>query len=84
MRPITSFSAMFLWAVLLIASVGVGVNVAQSMWVPALAWTIVVGGAIACLIRLQHRRAVSTRVLKAARGQREQRANRDRTGPDHA
>ncbi|KLN70445.1 MULTISPECIES: hypothetical protein [Rhodococcus] len=78
MTPLTKFSAMFLWSVLLIAVVGIAVGLAHSMWVATLAWLIVAGGASACLIRLQQRRAVRTRGVKSARGQREQRAHRDR------
>lgn len=76
MRPIASFSAMFVWAVLIIAVVGVAVSVAQGMRVPSVAWAIVAGGAAAALIRLQCRQADNIRALKAARARREHTANR--------
>ncbi len=80
MKPIASFSAMFLWAVLLIAIVGIAGSLTQVMWIPALAWVIVAGGAIAGLMRLHRGRTGSTRALKAARARREHRANRDKNG----
>ena len=78
MTPLTKFSAMFLWSVLLIAVVGIAVGLAHSMWTATLTLLIVAGGASAGLIRLQQRRAVRTRGVKSARGQREQGAHRDR------
>ena len=81
MRPIASFSAMFVWAVLIIAIVGVAVSVAQGMQVPSVAWAIVAGGAAAALMRLQCRQADNIRALKAARARREHTANRGKN--DH-
>lgn len=77
MTPLTKFSAMFLWSILLIALAGIAVGLAHSMWSATVVWLIVAGGASAGLIRLQHRRAVRTRGVKGARGQREQGAHRD-------
>ena len=71
MKPIASFGAMFLWAVLLIAGVGVAASLTQVEWVPVLAWAIVAGGAAAALIRLR-RQVGGTRALDA----REQQACR--------
>ncbi|WP_039973271.1 hypothetical protein [Rhodococcus qingshengii] len=58
MTPLTKFSAMFLWSILLIALAGIAVGLAHSMWTATLTLLIVAGGASAGLIRLQHRRAV--------------------------
>lgn len=63
MKPVASFSAMFLWAILLVALVGITVNLTQVEWVPVLAWTIVACGAAAGLVRLQHRQVGGTRAL---------------------
>lgn len=76
MKPVASFSAMFLWAILLIAGAGIAVNLTQVEWVPVLAWAIVAGGTAASLIRL-HRQVGSTRALHA-RERRERRADRRR------
>ncbi|MCY4583967.1 MAG: hypothetical protein OXE50_14410 [Chloroflexi bacterium] len=81
MRPISSFSAMFLWATLIIAVVGVAVSLTQGAWVPSVAWAIVAGGAAAALMRVQCRQADNIRALKAARARREHSANRDKN--DH-
>ncbi|BDQ24124.1 hypothetical protein RQN9TF_33215 (plasmid) [Rhodococcus qingshengii] len=40
MRPIASFSAMFVWAILLIAVVGIAVSLTQGAWAPTVAWAI--------------------------------------------
>ncbi|MGK2241694.1 MAG: hypothetical protein ACI9JD_004270 [Rhodococcus sp. (in: high G+C Gram-positive bacteria)] len=80
MKPVASFSAMFLWAILLIAVVGIAVSLTQVEWVPVLAWAIVAGGAAAGLVRLQHRQVGGTRALDA-RERRERRADRRRN--DH-
>lgn len=84
MKPVARFIALFLWAILLIAIVGVAVSLAHMGWVPLLSWAIGVGAAIAALIRLHRGRTGSTHALKAARARREHRANRNRNdGPDH-
>ncbi|WP_195849641.1 hypothetical protein [Rhodococcus sp. AQ5-07] len=76
MKPIASFSATFLWAILLIAVVGITVSLTQMAWISALAWAIVAAGTAAGLIRLQHRHAGNTRARKAARTRRQHRATR--------
>ena len=74
MKPIASFSAMFLWAILLIAVVGVAVSLSQMTRIPALSWAIVTGGAAGGLIRLQHRQGGNARAPKAVRTRRPHRA----------
>lgn len=78
MTPLTKFSAMFLWSILLIALAGIAVGLAHSMWTATLTLLIVAGGASAFLVRLQQRRTVETRPAKSIRAQREQGAHRDR------
>lgn len=80
MKPVARFIALFLWAILLIAIVGIAVSLAHMVWLPLLAWAIVAGGAAAGLIRLQHRPAGSTRNIEscscAARPTRQSRQER--------
>lgn len=80
MKPVASFSAMFLWAILLIAVVGIAVNLTEVAWVPVFAWVIVAGGAAAGLILLQHRQVGGTGALHS-RVRRERRIHRRRN--DH-
>lgn len=72
MRPITSFSAMILWAILLIAIAGIVVNLVQSMWVPSISWAILTAGTTACLTCQRLRRTDSLSMLKHTRAQRVQ------------
>jgi hypothetical protein len=80
-RPIASFSAMFVWAILLIAVVGIAVSLTQGAWAPTVAWAIVASAAAAGLIRLRHRQIGSTRTLRAVPARRIHRAKHDKN--DH-
>lgn len=79
MKPITSVTAMFLWAVLIIAIVGAAVSLSQSMWVPNIAWAIVAIGTAGGLRRQHHRGTGGARAPQAASARLEHGTNRDRT-----